>query len=223
MSIADLVIPGEPAADIGSDHALLACYLVDEGRCPRAICGELGDGPYRRTLEAVRKYGLDHLIEVRQGDGLEVLDCGEVATVVLAGMGGYTIVSILNASPAKTQSFKRLVLQPMNALAEVRRLANSKGWKIEKETVVKDGDYYVNLVINPQCRQDNKLSETELRWGPILMQGAAQESVVRDYYRFQLDKLERIIAGIPNNSTGRSLMRKQEYERRKKELEEILQ
>ena len=50
MSIADLVIAGEPVADIGSDHALLACYLVDEGRCPRAICGELGEGPYRRTL-----------------------------------------------------------------------------------------------------------------------------------------------------------------------------
>jgi tRNA (adenine22-N1)-methyltransferase len=222
MSIADLVIAGEPVADIGSDHALLACYLVDEGRCPRAICGELGEGPYRRTFEAVCKYGLDHLIEVRQGNGLEVLAVGEVATVVLAGMGGNTIVSILNASPPKTQSFNRLVLQPMNALVEVRRLASSKGWSIEKETVVKDGDYYVNLVLNPRCRQDNKLSETELRWGPLLMQDAQKEPVVRDYYRFQLDKLERIIAGIPKHSTGRSLRRKQEYEKRKKELEEVL-
>jgi len=223
MSIADLVIPGEPAADIGSDHALLACYLVDEGRCPRAICGELGDGPYRRTFEAVRKHGLGHLIEVRQGNGLEVLACGEVATVVLAGMGGNTIVDILNASPVKTKSFKRLVLQPMNALAEVRRLANSNGWCIEEETVVKDGDYYVNLVLNPQLLQDHKLSEAELRWGPILMRSAVKEAVVKDYYRFQLDKLERSIAGIPNHSTGRSLMRKREYEKTKKELEEILQ
>ncbi len=222
MSVADLVIAGEPVADIGSDHALLACYLVREGCCPRAICGELGDGPYRRTLEAVFRHGLHHLIEVRQGNGLEVLAEGEVATVVLAGMGGNTIVNILNASPAKTQSFKRLVLQPMNALGQVRRLADSRGWSIEKETVVKDGDYYVNLVLNPRSRQEHKLSETELRWGPLLMRDATEEPVVRDYFRFHLDKLERIIAGIPDQSTGRSLMRKREYEKRKKELEEIL-
>lgn len=57
MSIADLVIAGEPVADIGSDHALLACYLVDEGRCPRAICGELEKdriaGPLRPFVSMV--------------------------------------------------------------------------------------------------------------------------------------------------------------------------
>ncbi|MGE5545084.1 MAG: tRNA (adenine(22)-N(1))-methyltransferase [Bacillota bacterium] len=220
-SVAELVIAGEPVADIGSDHALLACYLVGEGRCPRAICGELRDGPYRRTLEAVRMNGLEHLIEVRQGNGLEVLALGEVSTVVLAGLGGNTIVSILNRSPGKTQSFKRLVLQPMNALAEIRQLAGINGWRIERETVVRDGDYYVNLVLDPRHTQPYTLSATELRWGPLLMQNTA-EPVVRDYYNFQLNKLKGIIAGITDQSTRRSLLQRQVYEERKKELEDVL-
>lgn len=219
--VAELVINGEPVADIGSDHALLACYLVAGGHCPWAICGELRDGPYQRTLQAVRMYGLESLIRVRQGNGLEVLACGEVSTVVLAGMGGNTIIDILSTSPGKTQSFNRLVLQPMNALAEVRRLASVNGWRIESETVVRDGDYYVNLVLNPQYKQDYTLSEAQLRWGPLLMQNI-KEPIVRDYYNFQLDKLNQIIAGIPDQSSRRSLVQKQVYEKRKKELEDVL-
>lgn len=220
-SVADLVVIGESVADIGSDHALLACYLVGEGHCPWAICGELGNGPYYRTLEAVRTYGLENLIQVRQGNGLEVLAYGEVSTVVLAGLGGNTIVDILSMSPVKTQSFKRLVLQPMNALLEIRRLASINGWKIERETVVQDGDFYVNLVLNPQYKQTYKLSEAELRWGPLLMKNVA-ELVVRDYYNFHLDKINQIIAGIPNQSTRRSLIQREVYEEWKKELEDVL-
>ena len=220
-SVAELVVIGESVADIGSDHALLACYLVGEGYCPRAICGELGDGPYYRTLEAVRMYGLENLIQVRQGNGLGVLAYGEVSTVVLAGLGGNTIVDILSMSPGKTQSFNRLVLQPMNALLEIRRLASINGWKIERETVIQDGDFYVNLVLNPKYRQTYKLSEAELRWGPLLMTNAA-EPVVRDYYNFHLHKLSSIIAGIPNQSTRRSLIQREVYEEWKKELEDVL-
>lgn len=221
ISVADQVIPAEPMADIGSDHALLPCYLVSEGLCPWAICGELGDGPFQRTSGAVRENHLAHLIEVRQGNGLDVLASGEVSTVVLAGLGGNNIGEILQRSPSKTQSFKRLVLQPMNALVEVRRLASSRGWRIERETVVKDGDYYVNLVLAPRNGKPYRLSETEIRLGPVLMQNT-REPIIRDYFGFHLDKLNRIIAGIPLQSSSRSQTQKKAYEKRIKELEDVL-
>ena len=220
-AVAELVITGEPMADIGSDHALLPCHLVREGHCPWAICGELGDGPYQRTLGAVCMNRLNHLIEVRQGNGLEVLTPGEVSTVVLAGLGGNTMVDILERSPDKTASFDRLVLQPMNALVEVRRLASQKGWRIERETVVKDGDYYVTLVLDPRQKTAYRLTETEIRWGPVLMQKTT-EPVIRDYYYFQLNKLLRIIERIPVRSSRRSQLQKQDYEARIKELEDVL-
>ncbi len=220
-SVADLVITGEPMADIGSDHALLPCHLVSEGHCPWAICVELGDGPYQRTLRAVSMNNLTHLIEVRQGNGLEALNPNEVKTVVLAGMGGNTIMDILKRSSSKTESFNRMVLQPMNALAELRYHASLNGWRIERETVVKDGDYYINLVLNPRGNQPYQLSETEMRWGPVLMRQVT-EPVVRDYYSYQLDKFNRIIAGIPAQSGQRAQMQKQIYLERIKELEDVL-
>ncbi|MGI6550045.1 MAG: tRNA (adenine(22)-N(1))-methyltransferase [Syntrophomonadales bacterium] len=220
-SVADLVVTGEPMADIGSDHALLSCYLVGKGYCPWAVCGELGDGPYQRTLAAIRMNNLNNLIEVRQGNGLEVLAPGEVTTVVLAGMGGNTIIDILRRSSAKTQSFDRLVLQPMNALVKLRHLASLNGWRIEEETVVRDGDYYINLVLTPRAGPPYRLSETEMRWGPLLMHNTAMP-VVREYYSYHLDKYNRIVKGIPVQSSERSQLQKKIYQKRIEELEGIL-
>ncbi len=222
LSVANQVIAGESMADIGSDHAMLPCYLISEGQCPWAICGELGDGPFKRSLQSVKEKDLVHLIEVRQGNGLEVLAFGEVSTVVLAGMGGNTIIDILQRSIIKTESFRRLVLQPMNALAEVRQLASSRGWRIERETVVQDGDYYVNLILNPQGGKPYQLSEAEIRWGPVLIQNN-REPLIRDYFAFHLDKLTRIIAGILPESSSGSQRQKKAYQKMIKELEDVLE
>jgi tRNA A22 N-methylase len=109
----------------------------------------------------------------------------------------------------------------MNALAEVRRLASSRGWRFERETVVVENDYYVNLVLAPQYVNSYGLSETEVRWGPVLMQNN-RDPIVRDYFSFHLDKLKRIIAEIPTESTSRSQLQKKIYEERIKELEDVL-
>jgi len=221
LSLAEMVIPGEPVADIGSDHALLPCYLVSQGLCPRAICSELRDGPFSRTLEAVNRNNLSSLIEVRQGDGLEVLAPGEVRTVVIAGMGGNNIIDILQRSTAKTKSFARLVLQPNNARFELRRLAASQGWRIENESVVRDGDFYVNLSIAPEPAEPYMLSEAELRWGPVLIK-KKRDPAVREYFAFQLHKLARIWDGIPPAGSDRSRRRQETIGQRIKELEEVL-
>jgi len=208
-------------ADIGSDHALLPCYLVAEGICPWAICGELGDGPFCRTRQAVDDAGLSHLIQVRQGNGLEILAPNEVATVVLAGMGGNNIIEILRRSITRTMSYRRLVLQPMNALPEVRLMASTLGWEIEKETVIKDGDYYVNLVLNPHRGTPYILSRRELRWGPRLLDSCGTLEVM-DYFKYHLKKYHQIAAGIPSDSSPRSLKQKQAWNEIIKELEEML-
>ena len=60
-------------ADIGSDHAYLPCYACLHGKIKRAICGEVARGPLERTKETIQKYGLTNVIDVRFGDGLEIL------------------------------------------------------------------------------------------------------------------------------------------------------
>jgi tRNA (adenine22-N1)-methyltransferase len=221
-SLAAYVIKGEPAADIGSDHAQLACYLVSSGICPRAICGELGDGPYRRSFHYVDSLGLTELINVRQGDGLEVLNHGEAATVVIAGLGGNTICDILRANISKTQSFERILVQPAGPLLEVRSLAAERGWEIIDESVVKAGKhFYVNIALAPCSGKPYRLSEKELRWGPRLL-AKKDEPAVRVYLQSQIDKYSAIIGQITADAGARAFEVKNTYQRIKEDLEETV-
>ena len=69
-SIADMTIKGETAADIGTDHAGLALYMVAEGITPKMIISDLPAGPFNRACLAVAASSFSDKIEVRQGNGL---------------------------------------------------------------------------------------------------------------------------------------------------------
>lgn len=148
--VADLIPPCSRLADIGSDHALLPLFLIKEGRIKQAIIGELGDGPYNRAQRAVQEVGLNNLIDVRQGDGLQVLSYGEVETVVLSGLGGDLIADILSFDYAKSVSFANYIFQPMSRIQSVRKFLAEKGWLILKEEVLEEnGRYYIIIQSKP--------------------------------------------------------------------------
>ena len=104
QTIADQVTQGARVADIGSDHALLPVYLIQSGRCPSAIAGELNTGPFQAARKQTAEAGLKTVIEVRQGDGLSVLEPGEADTVTIAGMGGSLMADILEAGGTQGSS-----------------------------------------------------------------------------------------------------------------------
>src|ERR1700716_169083 len=77
-------------ADVGAGDGQLARHLSAGGL--RGVATECVPGAFER-LQAANP-GLD----CRLGDGLSVLDPAEVECVVLAGMGGRTMVRLLRAS-----------------------------------------------------------------------------------------------------------------------------
>lgn len=149
-AVADLIEPGETVADIGSDHALLPIYLIENHITDRVIIGELGDGPYRRAEKAVKASSASNKIELRQGNGLQVLEHGEVQKVILAGMGGDTIVEILADDWKKAASFKTFIFQPMSKAAVLRQHLASQGWMMEEERLGEErGRMFLLLVYSP--------------------------------------------------------------------------
>jgi tRNA (adenine22-N1)-methyltransferase len=136
--IASFIRAGSLLGDIGTDHAYLPVYLVQKGIIRRAVGVDIHEGPYRSALETVRTYGLSNLIEVRLGNGLRPLQPGEVNVLVVAGMGGNTILKILSASEDVLQEVEELVLQPQGAEGKVRRELLVRGWKIKEELLVEE-------------------------------------------------------------------------------------
>ncbi|TYP77992.1 tRNA (adenine(22)-N(1))-methyltransferase [Paenibacillus methanolicus] len=221
QTIADRVTPGSRTADIGSDHALLPVYLVQSGRVPSAIAGELNAGPYQAACKAAASAGLTAVISVRQGDGLSVLQPCEADTVTIAGMGGSLMADILEAGrvAGKLEGVRELVLQPNVGEEFVRRWLVRHGWTLTDETVLEeDGRFYevLHAVLSPSADVENaglydpaflsKLDSESAMWtdwlyrmGPHLLRKPT--GILHKKWELEIGKLERILAQMAGSDT----------------------
>lgn len=167
-------------ADIGTDHAYLPVYLIQTGRAKKVLAGEVTAGPYRAAQETVRSCQLEQQIDVRMGNGLGVLQPGETDVVVLAGMGGKTIISILEAGSEVLKSIRRLIIQPMRDVPAVRRWLVRNNWcLVDEDMVAEDGHYYVIIVA--EKGNEKIVDEFILEVGPRLLE--KQDDILVEYLK----------------------------------------
>src|SRR5690625_643856 len=113
---------GTRFADIDSDHAYLPCYVCLHDRTSTAVAGVISEGPYKLAKQTVQQYGLNNQVEVRLGDGINILsETDRINEIVIAGMGGTTITNILNEGKDQLKNIQTLILQPNNKAYKVRK------------------------------------------------------------------------------------------------------
>ncbi len=213
------VPPGQRVADIGTDHAYLPVYLVSRGIATRVIAGDIHRGPFLVARENVRRAGLQDQIAVRCGDGLATIAPREVQTVILAGMGGGTIIKILENHPAVTRTINRLVMQPMNDVPQLRRWLDDNDWYIFAEDLVEeDGLIYHIVVAEPTGREG--LTPTALEIGPRLLE-RGHPLLVKILSR-QLDKYRHIAGQMAKSTRPETVAKREELEYRIRVMEEVL-
>jgi len=181
QTIADLVPPGARAADIGSDHAQLPVYLVQSGKSPSAVAGEVNAGPLQAAKSQIAASGLEQAIAARLGDGLAVLEPGEVDCVTIAGMGGALMSGILEAgaSGGKLEGVHTLVLQPNVGEDLVRAWLLRHGWHLAAERLIEeDGKWYEVLLA---LRVADAARLTEAVYDPRFLRVDHSEELKKDW------------------------------------------
>lgn len=158
-AVAALVRPGSRLADIGTDHAYLPVHLVQAGVCPSAIASDIGAGPLDAARRTVTENGLTSEIALRLGNGLATVSAGEVEDIAIAGMGGETIVAILEAAPWVQNEGVRLILQPMTRAEDLRRWLLTHGFSVLEEHLIIDGRHLYPVLAAqytaaPVCEDD---------------------------------------------------------------------
>jgi tRNA (adenine22-N1)-methyltransferase len=146
-TVAEYIPKHSTVADIGSDHAYLPCYAVKKGLAKAAVAGEIAEGPFQSAKKQVQSSELEHLIDVRKGDGLEVIAKGEVDCIVIAGMGGSLIASILEAGKEKLPGVSRLILQPNVGSGQVRKWLLKNGWEIVDEQILEEDAKIYEIIV----------------------------------------------------------------------------
>ena len=164
--IASCVAGVKNMADIGTDHGYLPVYLVENQLVSSAIASDTNQQPLKKAEKIITEQQLESAIETRLGSGLSVLKPGEVDAVVMAGMGGLLIRDLLEAERRIAQGVKKLVLQPMNNQAVLRKYLEINGFKIVNEELAQEADrVYEIMVVEPGEMVFSDPLEYELGYG----------------------------------------------------------
>ena len=140
-------------------------------------------GPFLRAQHEIRRSGWQR-IELRYGDGLSVLAPGEVGTIVLAGMGGGLIATLLQAAPQVAGMAKTIVLQPMQGADILRRWLVGAGYQLRDEDLAKEGAKLYEVIAAGKGRQ--VITEELLLIGPRLWD--KRHPLLPDLIRFRLHR-----------------------------------
>lgn len=187
--LADLVADGSRVADIGTDHGYLPVHLLQAGRIPLAIAADVGHEPLQHAVRTAEEYGVAG-IDFRLCDGLRGISPQEVDTIVIAGMGGETIIHILSAADwTKTPGRYTLLLQPMTKTGELRRWLSDNGYRFTAERLVWDKDFLYPVMVVTGGEQH--ISGMEQEYGVCL----ADDPLYGEFLDRQIAKLQRAAEG----------------------------
>jgi len=228
QAIAALCPQGSRVADIGSDHALLASYLLTEKIASFVIAGELNEGPYQAALRQINTLQAKDRASVRKGNGLAVLAPGEVDVVCIAGMGGQLIASILQEGRDKLAQVKRLILQPNVGEDTVRQWLLENGWQLADEQIIEeDGIIYEILVaeqgdpLTPYKVHNPERTLAELlQIGPVLW--AKKPPVLIKKWQREREKWEKILAQIEQSKRNETKEKENEIKQKLEWIEGVI-
>ncbi|KAA9233264.1 tRNA (adenine(22)-N(1))-methyltransferase [Aerococcus urinae] len=192
--IANYVEKGSFVADIGSDHAHIPIYLLDQGLIIGAICSEVAQGPYERMCQAVLDKHYGDLVSCRLGNGLATLKKEDpVDTIIIAGMGGKLIHEILLAGEEiLTQlDYPKLILQANIDEYLLRQWLLEQGYKIIGEDILEDAGKIYEIIAAEYVGKAPGLSDSQIYLG--LYTQASNPAIFRKKWTRRQHKIESIL------------------------------
>jgi tRNA (adenine22-N1)-methyltransferase len=134
-------------------------------------------------------------------------------TMVCAGMGADTIISILEGAPWLKSEQYRLVLQCQSRRPELRKYLYANGWRIEEETLAEDGKF-IYPVLLAVYHPTQPLTPGGYHISPALLMG--NDPLLPAFYRRVIDGLQSTVNGLSHTGGNK-------YEHYKAVLEELLE
>lgn len=170
--IAQFVVENKQIFDIGSNHAYLPIYLIQNNMIPSAIASEVSVGPFEQAKQEVKRYNLENDLDVRLGDGFIPLNKNEVpGTIFICGMGSKLIENILKKGieTEKLPVQSRLVLQPNRNEKELRLFLQNNNYQIIQEEILEEKNKIYEIIVAEKADMNVNYTDEELLFGPVLL------------------------------------------------------
>ena len=148
QAIADLITGGAAVADIGTDHGYLPVYLAKSGLYRNIIASDISASSLAAAHRSAANAYVTEAIKFVVAPGLDGIAQTEVDTIVIAGLGGETILDILKNAPWTMLRRVKLILQPQSKIDILFRFLYDNKYKIEQTKSVLDrGKHYTAYLV----------------------------------------------------------------------------
>ena len=202
LTCAGFVSPGDRVADVGCDHGYLGIHLLTNGIASSVIASDVNEGPLQSALRNAEKYGVKDRISFHLSDGVRNVP-RDFDTMVCAGMGADTMISILEAAPWLKNKQYRLILQCQSKTPMLRRYLSDNGWRITEESALRDGRF-VYTVMEVIWQPDYpRLTIGECWFPPALLENPGPATV--EYFRWITEGLRVAVAHQPDTEKAQAL------------------
>ena len=185
------IYPGDRVADVGTDHGYLGIWLLQQGIASHVIASDIGEGPLSAAVANAKKFGYTDKMTFCLSDGVQNIP-QDFDTLVCAGMGAETMISILSNGPWLRSNQYRLVLQCQTKTHLLRRYLSENGWHITEESVVRDGRF-LYTAMEVEWRPGYTLTPGEWFFPPALLENPAE--CVPEYFQRTVNTLRKIVEG----------------------------
>ncbi len=211
--IGDLVEANSFCLDIGCDHAFLDIYLVKQNKNIKAIASDIAEGPVKQARENIKREGLEDIIEVRLGNGLDTYS-DEVNTVIIAGMGGRNMIGIFKNNMKVLKKIDTIIVSPNNYQIDVKKFLTKNGFYIDDEELVKEKKFIYQIIKFKRGRKH--YTRKEFFFGPVLLK--KKGNLFEEYYKREKLSREILISILPKNYRYKKFITKREIKMIEKEL-----
>lgn len=212
LSCCAFVHPGDRVADIGCDHGYLGIYLLKNSVAGSVICADVNRQPLDSARRNAHKYGVMDKISFYLSDGAKNIP-RDFDTLVCAGMGADSMISILEAAPWLQSEQYRLILQCQSRRPELRKYLYEHGFSISTETLALDGKFIypiMEVIYDPSA----PLTPGGYHISPALMRSGS--ALLPAFY-------DRVIGGLRTTVLGLSRSGGEKYTYYEAVLHELLE
>lgn len=206
--IAEKAAGADSIADIGTDHGYVPMLLLKDGSVSFAIMSDISPDSLEKARNTFGISGLKAGPECfRVGNGLDTIRNGEVDTVIIAGLGGFTIIEILQNDIEKSKSFHRLVMQPRKHSGNLRYFLYTNGWDIIDESLAPEGKFVcevITAVPSKDTFREAPYREDDIRWKYPAAIVQADKTLAEKRISWKITSIEEQIRNLERSRSDNS-------------------
>ena len=206
LDVVSFASSSDSIVDIGCDHGLTTIYIYENKLCKKIVCSDINPNALANAKENIQKRNLP--IEAILSDGIKNIDLELFNTLIISGMGTYTILNILE-DKNKLQKINKLIIQSNNDYELLRKELNNRGYYLEEEkyTIDKSKWYITMKFIKTNKKNNNQI----IKYGYLNN---------KEYNSFLIDNKKSILKKIPITNIKTKFKTYQEYKKLKKAIKQ---